>query len=89
MNWDVVFWVWFVITLIFSVIIFIANRLTPGYLFVLQLLIIVGLGLVKLTGRASLEAIRDTTKTIYDFWLRASKIEKKPKVKRKILEELT
>lgn len=88
MDWDKLFWLWFGFTILVLIFIFLKG-VSLGLIFFLQFLLIVGIGLEKISERETVDRVVDTQKTIYNFWLRTSKLNPDVKVKKKLLEKLS
>lgn len=85
MNLDRIFWVWFTVTVLFSIIMLFSG-ISLLSLFGLQILLLIGFLIEKLVGEATMETVRKTRKDIYDFWLRTSEMEPEIKVKKGLLD---
>lgn len=85
MDLDRVFWVWFTVTVLFSIIMLFSG-ISLLSLFGLQILLLIGFLIEKLSGRATMETVRKTRKDIYDFWLRTSELEPEIRVKKGLLD---
>ncbi len=88
MDWDKLFWLWFGFTILVLIFIFLKG-VSLGLIFFLQFLLIVGIGLEKISERETVDRVVDTQKTIYNLWLRTSKLNPDVKVKKKLLEKLS
>lgn len=88
MNWDRLFWSWFGFTIIVLILIFLKG-VSLELIFFLQFVLILGIGLEKMGERETVNRVVDTQRTIYNFWLRTSKLDTDVKVKKKLLDKLS
>ena len=87
MNWNKLFWLWFGFTVMVLIFIFLKG-VSLGLIFFLQFLLILGIGLEKMCEGKTADRVRDTQRTIYDFWLRTTKLNTDVKIKKKLLDKL-
>ncbi len=85
MDWDRIFWIWFSSTLLIVVsALFIGISL--WLLLLIQILLLVGFLIERVSFRETTEKVGETHRTIYDFWLRTKNIEPKITVKKWLLD---
>lgn len=87
MNWNRLSWVWFLITILISIIVFV-NGITIELLFFIQILILIGILIDKLGDRTMVENIDKTQSKIYDFWLRTRDIKPDIRIRKTLLDKL-
>ncbi len=88
MDWDRLFWSWFGFTIIVLILIFLKG-VSLELIFFLQFVLILGIGLGKMGERETVNRVVDTQRTIYNFWLRTSKLNTDVKVKKGLLDKLS
>jgi len=86
MDWDRIFWVWFLVTLLMTVSVFFLG-ISLQLLFFIQVLLLIGFFIERMSFRETTENVVKTQKTIYDFWIRTKKIEPKITVKKRLLDK--
>ncbi len=87
MDWNRISWVWFLIIILISVIVFV-NGITLKLLFFIQILILIGILIDKLGNKTIAENIDKTKSSIYDFWLRTRDIKPDIRIRKTLLDKL-
>lgn len=87
MDWNRISWVWFLITILISIIVFV-NGITLKLLFFIQILILIGILIDKLGNKTIVENIDKTKSSIYDFWLRTRDIKPDIRIRKTLLDKL-
>lgn len=87
MDWNRISWVWFLIIILISVIVFV-NGITLKLLFFIQILILIGILIDKLGDRTMVGNIDKTQSRIYDFWLRTRDIKPDIRIRKTLLDKL-
>jgi len=86
MDWNRIFWVWwFLATLLITVSVFFLG-ISLWLLFLIQILLLIGFFIERMSLMEITENVGKTQKTIYDFWLRTKKIEPRVTVKKGLLD---
>lgn len=85
MDWNKIFWVWFSVTVLITVSVFFFG-ISQELLFLIQVLLLIGFLIGRMSLKETTERIVKTHKTIYDFWLKTQKIEPKITVKKGLLD---
>jgi len=86
MDWNKIFWVWFSVALLMAVSIFFLG-ISLELLFFIQILLLMGFFIGRMSLKETTERVGKTHKTIYDFWLKTQKIEPKITVKKGLLDK--
>ena len=86
MDWNKIFWAWFSVTLLITVSVFFFG-ISQELLFLVQVLLLIGFLIGRMSLKETTERIVKTHKTIYDFWLKTQKIEPKITVKKGLLDK--
>ncbi|MBU4265787.1 MAG: hypothetical protein L6243_02910 [Candidatus Altiarchaeales archaeon] len=86
MDWNKIFWAWFSVTLLMAVSIFFLG-ISLELLFFIQILLLMGFFIGRMSLKETTERVVKTHKTIYDFWLKTQKIEPKITVKKGLLDK--
>ena len=87
MDWNRISWVWFLITILISIIVFV-NGITLNLLFFIQILILIGILIDRLGNKTVVENIDKTQSSIYDFWLRTRDIKPDIRIRKTLLDKL-
>ncbi len=87
MDWNRISGVWFLITILISIIVFV-NGITLNLLFFIQILILIGILIDRLGNKTIAENIDKTQSSIYDFWLRTRDIKPDIRIRKTLLDKL-